>query len=470
LSRATNIRASRRPAWRGVAIALFFASCRAFAQTTPPAPALSGLLPLAIPANSARTPEEARPFFDSFSWQSFVALMWPVKPGERGAPLNPDDPAALTSAGNAYPTVWGSYLTDTDLFPGGSARPIPWQGTAPSPLCPGLAKNVKVLTMISKSASLLTDLSQSFSFPLVDQNNNYIYYEIAFDQAQYEFVRGVDNDRTTWESPDPTWLYRARNLMRAEEKAPLAMPMSSTATGAPGAMMLKAGWKQLTSNDDLSRYYWVDGYVYDTTSNPIACRPAKLGLIGFHIARKVAPFPQWVWSTFEQVDNVPPPPGDGPPPHRPMTLNNGTNRPPTVEGWANRPDSKGPLPPDQRIKTQVTRFNPIPTTPDGNGTADLDLRWRQALAGTPLANYQLVVTQWPSKPVAQDAFQTLEAGGLYPSGAGRPFPVSGAVNTALETYFQSARDAAGAGGNSCMQCHYTAGQSDFSWSLKLRAY
>jgi hypothetical protein len=81
-----------------------------------------------------------------------------------------------------------------------------------------------------------------------------------------------------------------------------------------------------------------------------------------------------------------------------------------------------------------------------------------------------VMTQWPSMPVAQDGFQTVEAGGLYPGGAGQPFPVAGAINAAIETFFQSQRDAAGAGGNSCMQCHYTAGQADFSWSLTLRSY
>jgi hypothetical protein len=315
--------------------------------------------------------------------------------------------------------------------------------------------------MISKSASLLTDMSQSFSFPLVDQNNNYIYYQISFNKAQYDFVRGVDND-------PGTWLYRARYLAAAEMKAPIAMPISSTAPSAPGAMMLKAAWKQLTAKDEASRYYWVNGFVYDTTGGSAVCRAVKLGLIGFHIARKVGPFPQWVWSSFEQVDNVPP--DHGAPAHLPMTLNNGTDKPATDQGWANRPDGKMPLPANQRTKAQVTRFNPIPVTPAGNGTTDINTRWQKALAGTPLAYYQAVITQWPSDPVAQDKFQTMEAGGLYPAGPGQPFPVSGAVNTAMETYFQSQRDAAGAGGNSCMQCHYVAGKSDFSWSLTIRSY
>ena len=452
---------ARHRAWPVLAIATLIAAGGAAAQTTPPAPVLSGNLPVAIPAHSTQTPEAARPFFDTFSWQSFVALMWPVTQGQRGVPLNPNDPTTLTGAAAGYGTVWGSYLTDTDLFPGGTARPITWQSPETSAACPGMPAGTRVMTRISEAGSLLSDVSQAFSFPLVDQANNYVYYEIAYNEPQYDFVRGNDADQTTW-------LYLARNLAQAEMKAPVAMPISSTTTGAPGAMMLKAAWKQLTDQDDASRYYWLNGAIYDTSSGTPVCRPAKLGLIGFHIARKVAPFPQWVWSTLEQVDNVPP--DSGAPPHSPMTLNNGTATPATVQGWANRPNSKSPVPPGRRSPAQVTRFNPIPTTPAGNGTTDLNARWQAALAGTPLAYYQVVMTQWPSEPVAQAQFQPMEAGGLYPGSAGQPFPVSGAVNTAMETYFQSQQDAAGAGGNSCMQCHYTAGKADFSWSLTLRAY
>ena len=54
--------------------------------------------------------------------------------------------------------------------------------------------------------------------------------------------------------------------------------------------------------------------------------------------------------------------------------------------------------------------------------------------------------------------------------AGGAFPVNGATNTTMETYFQTQNNAAGAGGNSCMSRHYRAGQSDFSWGLNRRAH
>ena len=56
-----------------------------------PKPTLSGRMPLKIDVPDV-SPEEARPFFDRFSWQSFIALNWPADPNRRGEPLDPDNP------------------------------------------------------------------------------------------------------------------------------------------------------------------------------------------------------------------------------------------------------------------------------------------------------------------------------------------------------------------------------------------
>src|SRR6202034_160551 len=39
------------------------------------------------------------------------------------------------------------------------------------------------------------------------------------------------------------------------------------------------------------------------------CSTLTVGLVGLHIVQKTKTRPQWIWSTFEQVDNVPPTPG-----------------------------------------------------------------------------------------------------------------------------------------------------------------
>ncbi|MBR0774220.1 hypothetical protein JQ625_05190 [Bradyrhizobium diazoefficiens] len=415
----------------------------------------SGKLPVVVNIPPGVTsPEDARPFFDDFSWRSFIALNWPAVPGQHGVPKSPNDPKVFLTAGTSYPTVWGSYREAYELYRT-DAAPIAFDGAATTnTVCGPAASGTKILLMAAKSGSLLQDVDQAFSYPLVDQNNNYVYYEIRFNADQYEFVRS-------------NGLYLSKNLMAAEMKAPIAMPISSAQPYRQGAVMLKAAWKQMTSSDDPSRYYTVKAKIYDTSQRQPVCRDVTMGLIGFHIGHKVDGFAQWIWSSFEQIDNVPN--DDGSKPTNRMTLNNGSADPKTDGGWANRPDSKHLLAPDKRVKAQVTRLNPIPTTPSGRSTADINTAYRKALASTVWTNYQLVITQWPATPVPQSQFKPKENQGVYPKDAGGPFPVNNAVNTALETFFQSQSDAAGAGGNSCMQCHYGAGLADFSWSLVLRS-
>ena len=124
---------------------------------------------------------------------------------------------------------------------------------------------------------------------------------------------------------------------------------------------------------------------------------------------------------------------------------------------------------------EVSRIYKIPDTPvakhanfpDGLSTQGLNKTYQKLLAGTVWRHYQLVITQWPTEP---GQFLVQNNGGVYPQDSGQPFPVNGAVNTVMETYFQSPADAAGAGGNSCMSCHYGADRSDFSWVLQGRAH
>jgi hypothetical protein len=417
---------------------------------------LSGILPVVVNIPpSVTSPEQARPFFDDFSWRSFIALNWPAVPDKHGVPKSPNDPKAFLGAGKSYLTVWGTDREAFELYRIDNAPPAAFASAATTnTICGPASPGSKILLMAAKSGTLLQDVDQAFSYPLVDQNTNYVYYEIRFNADQYEFVRG-------------NGLYLAKNLMAAEMKAPIAMPISSAKPYHEGAVMLKAAWKQMTSADDPSRYYTVAAKILDSSPRQPACRDVTMGLVGFHIGHKVDGFAQWIWSSFEQVDNVPNDDGSKPAGH--MTLNNGTDDPKTIGGWANRPDSKHLVPPDKRVKAQVTRLNPIPTTPAGQSTVDINKLYRKALENTVWTNYELVITQWPAQPVPQSQFKPKENQGVYPKDAGGPFPVNNAVNTALETFFQSQSDAAGAGGNSCMQCHYGAGDADFSWSLVLRS-
>ncbi len=431
---------------------------------------ISGQIPVSVKVPSHITdPVQARPFFDYFSWESFIALNWPLDPvtAKRGIPLLPDDPKVFYAATTQTPVVWTDYKESYELFGQGDVRPSPWNSyrNRYHP-CDNIDANANAevkrrhLYNIAMSAEVaeLNELDQAFSYPLIDQNGNLVYYEVVFNKAQFDFVRGNNDDETSW-------LYLAKNLAAHE---PVQMPASHAAgDGRPrevGAIMIKAAWKELTMRDNADRFYSIQSEVYNPNTNQ--CETKNMGLIGLHIAQKLEEFPQWIWSTFEQVDNVP-----GVEATLPYSLNNGTNSPRTIDGFANRPPSKAStLQPNAEGKyapVQVTRYNPIPKTPPKASTQDLNRLYQHALKGTVWEYYQLVVTQWPSNPTQ---FTYLEDGGIYPQDAGGAFPVNNAVNTAIETYFQSQNDAIGGGNNSCMSCHYQADQADFSWVLRNRAH
>lgn len=428
---------------------------RAASASGVPAPVISGDMPVAIPPHdTSLSPTDSRPFFDVFSWQSFIALNWPVVQGKPGVANQPDNPQVFQSAPNGTPVVWMSYKTVDDLFGTGNDRPLPWAtGPNAATTIPEVKAGMPMLSRATKAKSPtdLKDINEAFSFPLVDQNNNYARFDVRYNQPFYDFVRGQDSVQTSW-------LYLLANLTAQE---PVSMP-ASAAPSTVGAFMMKASWRELTPGDvQGNRYYTLKAMVYNMATQKY--EPKVMGLVGLHIAQKLSGFPQWIWSTFEQVDNVQR--GPGATATTPISFNNGTDNPKTAGGWANRAE---PYPPTKPVTpTQVTRYNPIPNTPAGSSTVDLNAAYQAALKGTVWQFYELVITQWPSDPTT---FKQITDGGIYPQDAGGAFPANGCTNTTMETYFQMASDATGSGGNSCMSCHYRAGQSDFSWGLNRRAH
>jgi hypothetical protein len=437
--------------------ALFALVFLAATSSTIPKPVITATVPVTVNVpSSVTTPEQARPFFDAFSWQSFIALNWPAAnpTTQRNVPLNPNDPNTFLNLSGRKTPVWMTWKQSWELF--GQRPPTPWTSFSdPQPPCGGSTSGADTLVRSAKAGSYLDDVNQALSYPLIDQHLGYVFYEVRYNQAQYNFVF---NNK----------YYLQSNLGKAE---PVVMPMSKPYS--VGAIMVKAAWKVMTKADDQSRYFVTNAQVYD----PIAkqCSNLAVGLVGFHIAQKADGFAEWIWSTFEQVDNVPDPNVTKPP--QGWSFNNGTNNPKTQGGWANRPNYKSPnlVPISQRTAVQVTRLNPIPVTPPGASTVDVNKVFQQALAKTPWRYYELVFTQWPTSG-EQASFHTQGATvspgvtATYEKNCGNPFPLYDVTNAALETYVQSRTDAFSAGGNSCMQCHYVAGAADFSWGLFRRAH
>src|SRR5262249_13319206 len=152
--------------------------------------------------------------------------------------------------------------------------------------------------------------------------------------------------------------------------------------------------------------------------------------------------PQWVWSSFEHVDNVPDPTVAHP--VGSFSYNN------AMDPQKLNPDDEPPA-----LKTPESNPKPMQVIRQidvHKSTKDTNKRYQKALAGTIWEKYQLVVTQWPTR--TDDP-------------SGQPFPGSTndgpAANTTMETYRQKT--------DSCMACHDTAREkkTDFVWFIQLRA-
>ena len=66
--------------------------------------------------------------------------------------------------------------------------PEPWGGPVTGNPCAN-PSGKKLLRMVAKGADVLDEVNQAFSHPLIDQNENYVFAEVRFNQTYYDFVR-----------------------------------------------------------------------------------------------------------------------------------------------------------------------------------------------------------------------------------------------------------------------------------------
>ena len=385
---------------------------------------------------------------DIFSWQSFVALNWPqTKEGN-------DEP--IVARDGSIERVWEGWITAEEVFlPDGSVPPKAIQPEACENLlntgAPGITMTSS--SKVSEQLSARGDLEATVDRPLVDQSLNFVVAEIRMNDTEFDFILKHK-------------LYDA--AIQAMWSGPVQMPPVGNKQGDDqGAVEIKASWRLLTSKRDRalqSRYITRTAQIYvspdDTESESAACHKVMLGLIGFHIAHKTRNAPEWIWSTFEQVDTVTKGPGlpDGYGPFLtrldctdPQTCP--PNQPPPTPSTGVGGYVWSAFPPyAQRYPaTQVVR-----TTPITEETRNLNKAWHDAIVRDGpksiqvLQHYEVISTQWPMRPGESDPH-------ALKFGDPRPVPLA---NTTMETYMQPS--------SNCMQCHgsrsHLAGGNDKSFS------
>lgn len=386
---------------------------------------------------SAKKRAEVQRLFDLWAWQAFIALNWPT-----------DAQGKILTEAKGLPPAWTLWTESPDLFLKGGARPAlcdkpppartlsltrdpgasPIRGLTPFKLPADFDKRaIRLLANNSAvgehSALAPTDnIKQAFSGPLIDQNGNYIFYEILVNKHEVDYI--CENS-----------LYSIKGQLAFAATHPTVdLPAGLDTQDGSGAFEIKIAWKILVENatsgqyrDDAGRYLTLSALIPDPGSTE-GVRKVKVGLVGMHIAHKAASSKQWIWATFEQVDNLDVDAVAHPDIHPsffdPLCFICVPNQQPAATGvnaWAKAP------------KTQAMRSIPIP-----KDKLALNAQAQTALvkAGSPLQFYQLIDTQWPMHPtVPPSAWNEGLPDAVANKAGGDPTPVF-LTNMTMETYFQ----------------------------------
>lgn len=360
---------------------------------------------------------------DIFSWQQFIALNWPAAEGSRG------EPAAGLPVTAPGPRVWETWQEGFEVYLPEGRKPADWNEAEHFPLgCDGagkwLMRSAKVSDVVDQTLQALpTDAT--LPAELKDQRGRLLRYEIRLNRPLFDYI--VEHK-----------LYNGTQQAKASV---IDFPV--------GSQLVKAAWREL-DGDDIPYFLATDACVCEDTGNgiPGQCEVKKMGLAGFHIMTKTAAAPQWIWSTFEQVDNVIRTHPEVAP------LNDPTC--PAGRCPSNRQTADG-------IPSQLSRVIPVPDQDpdcgqpnqavDNIAVLNQDVQNAKQLKDSFLRYYQLIGTQWPlhgRKEAVKTAFEVLPE--LL-------------ANTTMESFSQNT--------SSCMGCHamsrslnphrYVSG--DFSFTL-----
>ena len=387
---------------------------------------------------------------DDLSWRSFIALNWPAD--EQG---NPDPEVCFASTPDAQ-SVFEFWMPSTEIYVEKGEKARPWKaGSRWFSSRPKNGGQSSEMRIVAKSSEM--EINNPESHPVIDKHGHYTLYEIFYNKEAYDYVtsmglntlEGQKKFTTNWPDSDPGFLYITKsdsanavadtvNIQKQFKRAyfPVGSIKDSTPSGknatyifsiGEGAIIAKTAWLVLLPEDDISRYHTREVKLEDGSK-------LTIGLVGMHIVHKVVEATQWVWSSFEHIDNAPQLGDDGKP------------APKAGAEYVYYDESKGDqkgvnrVPPPgfqkglkNREPTQVVTLNkPYPEAIEANKTYHKMIR--EADPNSVWLNYRMVGTQWPFTPT------------LFT--AGDKYKPKILANSIMETYHQKS--------SSCMGCHSQA--------------
>jgi hypothetical protein len=388
--------------------------------------------------------------FDFYSWLTFLALNAPAD----GSPIDkskPDMPTKWEQASNF------KQLLDV-MLPGGQASKWEDKKIIP-PECRAQfdALNGKVM--------VIEMIEESFNEPfktgaLIDQQGNYAIFDILMNKSMFDYIQQNNlQSRAGQQSA-------SNGKLRVEFPAGTNAATPANPNGDAGAVMIKVSWKILDLPSEKPNFHTVDALVLmprhpNETAKP-PCLRKTLGLVGFHVGHKTVGRRQWIWTSFEHVNNVP----------EQQEVDNRQTRPtynfynPACDTTKCPVNQTPPTPwdptyqnglkfHDKAFRSQITRVVPLT-----NEVKEMNGLFQKLVGNTVWKNYMLLSTQWPS---AFGCARQTDASTPPPPPPATDFKKEPDMNCApaptylanstLETYSQGTEPLAS---SSCMACHGNA--------------
>jgi hypothetical protein len=385
--------------------------------------------------------------FDFYSWRTFIALNSPAD----GTPVENAQPDARTRWEDMDnfkqlldvmlpPKVQAAtWPADRDGMEAERERLVPAE-------CSDLHRQFPqrmIVKMIEES------FNEPFKTgPLIDQQGHYAIFDILMDRQMFNYIMANHLNTKAGQAANTT--------------LSVDFPAGQNAKGEFGAFMLKVSWRILSPGEiQAKNFHMVDALVLTPPNAQRRCLKETVGLVGFHAVHKTASRPQWIWTSFEHVQNVPDrvevAAHEFHGPYNFFNVNCKGNctenaTPPTP--WDPDPALELKFRKNDSFKSQIVRETPV--TP---AAKNMNAIFQSMLSNSVWKNYMLLSTQWPS------AFSCTS---LQSKGAGTPDPKTDFLkqpdmtcspaptflaNSTLETYSQGVVPLAS---SSCIACHSNA--------------
>lgn len=230
-------------------------------------PALDWSKPWLQPHDSRRAATNS----DEYAWRLFVALNWPADTTARSADRT-------VSLGADRAVVWETWQNAADVYLDDGRDPGPWGAGSPTTLT---ATEHRFETLSLKDIPNARHIVGGKMVPLTDPAASaQRLTEIRMNRLAFDYIRARE-------------LYNLDGQLRTVTTGQVTFPA--------GATEVKAKWRPIRG-DEQARYHTLKVRFADGTER-------LYGLTALHIVAK--DLPQWLWATFEHVDNPTLPDADG---------------------------------------------------------------------------------------------------------------------------------------------------------------